>query len=317
MRRTILIYIFLGVLISGGGNACADEKIYDSIVSIEPYQASIGDLIRYTATLTYPKAYEVVTPIDLSENPDIRILNEHTETIVNDDGTITQINTIAFSVFAIGDISIHVPPVVLKKMDSEEIHLINLSPHVVTIRTVLDEAKDYFLYDIDTIVTIPNNRTLLINSIAAGVVLLAVFLIFFERKVRYARQNSKKAAQLSPSQKAYKSFEELMQSKTLLEGRTKELYSTISSILKKYINDRYSRDLSENTTAEIRTAMLVFIDDISASRTLMDIFDECDMVKFAKYRPTHEIIMVSIKKSKQFIDITKAEPNLVTLSEAT
>jgi len=137
-------------------------------------------------------------------------------------------------------------------------------------------------------------------------ILLAVGIWYFLK-----RKKQKKAPELSPRPAHEIALErlDLLRKKNLAEkGMIKEFYVELSDIVRRYIEARFSFRAPEMTTEEflfiLRHASVLS----DKEKELLKVFlMHCDMVKFAKYRPTAVEIEQSLKSAEDFIVRTKKE----------
>jgi len=97
----------------------------------------------------------------------------------------------------------------------------------------------------------------------------------------------------------------LENSMLISEGRIKEFYIIISEIIRKYIHNRWTISTMERTTEEIlHDIKLLNLVDIIYN-LFKNFFGDCDIVKFAKYKPTAAELKSIIPKAKELINLTK------------
>ena len=109
-----------------------------------------------------------------------------------------------------------------------------------------------------------------------------------------------------PHEIAYARLKELVDMDLIAQGKLDEFYVRLSDIIRRYIEDRFGLHAPEMTTEE-------FLAEARSGETLArkdtGLLDEflghCDLVKFAKHRPTDEEIRKGFESAKAFIAGTK------------
>ncbi len=143
--------------------------------------------------------------------------------------------------------------------------------------------------------------------IIAGVLVVAVLaaLIYYLLK--------KRKTKLPPPPRAheiaYESLQKLQEKNLDKAGLIKEYFTELSSIVRVYIEHRFTLKAPEMTTVE-------FLEMVKNSRQLSEahksllkeFLNRSDMVKFAKYGPTTDEIENSFIAAKNFIDETRETP---------
>jgi hypothetical protein len=93
-----------------------------------------------------------------------------------------------------------------------------------------------------------------------------------------------------------------------------EFYVRVSTILRRYIEWRFGLRAPEQTTEEFLVAALATGGLIVAHRDLLEAFlQHCDLVKFARYRPTPDAMEDTFESAKTFVEHTADVHVLVTV----
>lgn len=118
------------------------------------------------------------------------------------------------------------------------------------------------------------------------------------------------APPLPPWEIAYQRLRELDERRLPQAGRTTVYYVELSSILRHYIEDRFTVHAPEQTTPEFLAEVSIkhiFSDD--QQRMLATFLRHCDRVKFARYEPSVEEMDRSFADVLRFVDETKPRPD--------
>jgi ribosomal protein S3AE len=95
--------------------------------------------------------------------------------------------------------------------------------------------------------------------------------------------------------------------KLIEKSLIKEYYIRLSDIIRTYIENRYRIFAMDRTTWELFQEMKSKkIERLHADK-INNFLEECDMVKFAKYTPSHKEIEEIYKKAEEIINITTSE----------
>lgn len=145
-----------------------------------------------------------------------------------------------------------------------------------------------------------------ISLAAILVIIIAIWLIR-----RYARKQPEvviaEAPKVPPHIIALGKLEQLKGEKLWQEGKIKLYYSSLTDILREYIENRFRIPALEQTTDEILYGFRnVAIDDISKMK-LKQVLALADLVKFAKEQPVGTENEQSIENVYDFVNGTKQE----------
>lgn len=144
-----------------------------------------------------------------------------------------------------------------------------------------------------------------------GLIILALIIwaIIYDIRHRKPRRQSvvKPQPKLPPHVVAIKALEELGHRKLWQNGKHKQYYTSLASILKVYIDGRWDIGALDKTTGEV-IAALRDIDMPRESRSdLIDILQTADLVKFAKALPEAEENEANYTRAYYFVENTKQQ----------
>jgi len=288
------------------------EKRYDGPVpsitaSVDRDRISVGDRIAYRVRSVVDKE----TPSLLKEyqgsigpftilNSDIR------ESVTGGRRIIDCLYTI--TAFTTGHQVIE-PPVLEYGEDGKE--RLAASPIEIEVYSVLGENPE--LKDIKGPVDLeaPAGAYLLIGL---AVVVAAAVLIFFYLRRREREKAPAPEIVVPPHELAYRELERIRAMNLIAMGKIKEYFTGVSDVLRKYLEGAFSVSAPEMTTEE-------FLDAAAASgvltlghrELLRDFLNQCDLVKFARYRATKEEADSVYAAARRFVDETA--PADVTMDE--
>lgn len=157
---------------------------------------------------------------------------------------------------------------------------------------IFAEIKDYAIY----------------GAIILIILALAIWLLVWYIKNKWQPKDRvvKPAPKLPPHVLAIKALEELKNRKLWQEGKHKLYYSTLTEILRVYIDGRWDIGALEMTTDEIITALRDVELPHQSRSSLIAILRTADMVKFAKAIPDAEDNEQAFTDAYYFVENTKS-----------
>lgn len=156
---------------------------------------------------------------------------------------------------------------------------------------VFAEIRDYAIYGA------------LIAIVLALVLWLVFNLVQRFRERRAAFEPS--VPKLPPHVVANKALVELSHRKLWQNGKFKQYYTALASILRVYISERWSIGALEMTTDEIISALLDVDMPVASRSDLVAVLRTADMVKFAKAEPDAEENEAAYTRAYYFVENTK------------
>jgi len=92
------------------------------------------------------------------------------------------------------------------------------------------------------------------------------------------------------------------------KGRHQEHFFLVSEIIREYMENRYGVMALERTTHELKSQFTGDIADNETRRRLFKVLDACDMVKFARFKPTAAHAGESISMAVEWVEMTSEKP---------
>ena len=113
---------------------------------------------------------------------------------------------------------------------------------------------------------------------------------------------------------ALAALEHLQRQDLMRQARIEEFYVRLSTILRRYVELRFGLRAPEQTTEEFLVSALATGGLIAAHRDLLEMFlQHCDLVKFARHRPTPGAMEETFESAKTFVEHTADMHVLVTV----
>lgn len=269
--------------------------------SLEPSHATIGDLVQYKVTVTYPKNFKIVSPIKARpKGLQIRSAVDVPETKAGKNFRIEKIYTL--TAFDTG--TFEMPPVTIEYLDgNSQPGTASSKPTKLTIKSVLGKVNEKTdIRDIKGVVDIQARYEKYLKFLytAAAILLVGGLILFIRKKLK------KKPADvrylLSPHEEALKSLGELKYSGLIEKDRIKLFYFKLTDILRHYFERVYGFGTEELTTQELMQEISrVSVSDELRAR-IVRFFEDCDLVKFANMKPIREEINTDFDRSEDIVN---------------
>lgn len=278
-----------------------------AIIKLEKKEISVGDPIKVEIVVEAPAGTTIHWPdlmVLLPEFPvsQIELKRESTEK-----GIDREQCSFYITAYKVGRLDFPALPIRFEWKESAGV--VETDPEQITVESVL-KGEDEKLADIKGPVKIPFDVWPLVKWILFFlIIILAGAVLFFWIRKRRAKEKIIPAEDIfkgiPPHEWAYSKLDQLLGQRLLEKGHYKEFYVAFSEILKHYLEGRYRVETMERTTQEILDSLMRAQIQHSLCREVLAILEECDYVKFAKYKPAHEQSKESIQKIYEFIDKTK------------
>ncbi|MGQ0829668.1 MAG: hypothetical protein ACT4ON_14870 [Bacteroidota bacterium] len=144
---------------------------------------------------------------------------------------------------------------------------------------------------------------------ALAAILLIILMIIL---IRHAQKSKplpfvKETPKIPAHIIAFEKLEKLKNEKLWQEGKIKQYYSTLTDILREYIENRFKIQALEQTTDEILYGFRNVAIDEESKNKLKQVLILADLVKFAKEQPLANENELSMANSYDFVNGTKRE----------
>ena len=136
-----------------------------------------------------------------------------------------------------------------------------------------------------------------------------IYVYILYRKNKIVNPFKQTVVKLSPYEVAIKGLNDLKQQNLCSTGQEKEYYTTLTDILRVYLQDRFAINAVEMTTTQITAALNVNPETKSHKQMIRQILEVADFVKFAKVRPMPEDNVRSFNYALQFVEDKKVIPH--------
>lgn len=144
---------------------------------------------------------------------------------------------------------------------------------------------------------------------ALGILALIIAIILFVW-YRKKKQNAvtKVKTPLDAHGEALEKLKQIEKQKLWQNEQTKEYYLAISETVRTYLEDRFKVNALESTTDEILETIPNVQAVKSLNNKLKDLLQQCDLAKYAKFKPSAEENNRLMKSAQDFVLHTKPKP---------
>ena len=302
------------------GTAAAQEDILSKVrisLNVEPPNMSFGDEVTFTLDVTYPNDYRVVIqrlPANSSWGQFEVREQSKAQTVVNDDGTKTTSQMIRAVVYGRGTIRTPDLPISVTGPDGT-VEQASPLPQELIVGSVLP-GPDAELEDIRQQADIstpiwddPVARTSTLLIVLAGLLAGAVFAAYLIRR-RLQGAPMPVLDTRTPWEIAIDELDRIERLDLPEDGRFKEHYTLVADTMRVYVQAMYLRDVSpvdaiDMTTDEIRTALRRSSLNYDDAKLVLDLLQEADLVKFAKYTPAVSQAYEASGQARYIVEVTR------------
>lgn len=304
MKRTIALTAFLSCFfLLEGQNITVTSRPDTSAIYI-------GDQIHFKVTASLPGKSEVTlsAATDTLSGKIIILGKPERDTLTMADGRRAIIDDYLITSFEAGTYT--VPPFYAEIASGDTVQRFysDYSKLVVSRPEITPADTTDVIFDI----VAPRKAPLKFRDILPWIIMAGMIALIAWLLVRYLPRNPikrlmKPAPPAEPSHLiALRELGRLREEQLWQKGETKEYYSRLSEILRRYIDNRFGISSPELTTDEtVRMLQRAAVLQPSEMSVIKEILSVSDMVKFAKYLPKEEINEGSFSSSVKFVEITK------------
>jgi len=297
MKKLFFIFIFIS------------NFLFSQTAILDTNTILIGDQIKLIISVELDLNEECNWPEftdSVYEKVEIISKSDLKETETEDSKIISQ--EIILTCFDSG--SYYLPPIVFNENKKTEGLLLNVNTIVINDSSSMMDITDTKIgtkddYTAEEIMEKRKRFWIMIAWIIG--ILLLLFLIYYLIK-KYKKGESlitKRKIVIPPHITALNKLQNLNKKKLWQKGELKEYYSELSLILREYTENRFNFQALELPTSDIIRNLTQLDSDLLSK--LEFVLQKADNIKYAKGLSLNEENKESMKKSKEFIQLTKIE----------
>lgn len=268
---------------------------------VYPDSLSIGDIITYTIVLPQGTLYQsLIFPDSSAFGKDLELLDRKLFR------TSSQTDSIQYSLQFFGTSDLSLDKISIGLVNDEEVTTVNLPLVTIPFKTLLT-GEDPQLRPIKDIYAFA------INWLPYLLLLLLLIVIGWVL-VRYMRHYLKPKSQPEPIEIDIfenpldfleKKLLSLRSEASLIERDFKPFYTLLGDTLREYLEEVHTLQAMEMTTRELQREMSRRMVDPDLARQTGVVLKVADMVKFAKYEPSVDQALDSIREAEKFLQIAR------------
>jgi len=287
--------------------AAADSVSIKS--SVDKPRITIGDKITYSLSVIHDAKLNVKLPDIASSLASFEIKDYETDKPKRKGGKLIRSYSYVITTFTTGEYRIEPSTVTFTNEKGEEKEIAS-SPITIFVESVKPSESDRDdIRDIKEPLSIA--RSPLFYLLGFGLPLLVAAggaAYYFTRRKGEGGFFAEKEKSKLPDELAYERLMRLKEMNLCEKGEIKQHYIILAEIIRKYMEAIYDIPVLDRTTCELCQELNRINADRRHVRVIKDFLDECDMVKFAKYRPAKDTVETDLEAGKKIVDITRPLP---------
>lgn len=302
MKHKIFL-MFLGFILIGTVLAQAETGVRVK-ANVLPMKATMGDEITLLLRVETPEGFVVFAPSAKSRVEPFELKGITALPPIQKETQSVQAFKLTLTAFDLGELTI--PPLVLNFKDtSSRVGSIASDPVKIKIVSAANHPKEKD--DIRPIKGPISFDLSVIKSIILGVIALLLSALLAVKIIlrRHGRLPLDPESLKPAHERVLLELKRLNEKNFLSAGKTKEHYSELSDILRRYLERRFSVEALEYTTSEILKALKAKDLDTDVGKKMKEVLDQADLVKFAKFSPPRLVADALEKDLIQVVDSTK------------
>lgn len=284
----------------------------DVSLDVDKKEITLADRLNFKITVTADEEFEFELPGFGDKLEQFGIVDYHiTQPRLLENNRTRVTRSYVLEPFLSGDYKIPPMKITFRAKGKKETkpHEIETEEITIKVTSLLPETKkDLKLHDIKPPVELPGSPYIWIwtGAVTAAVIVIIIVVLLVRKFFR--KKEEDRIRRIPAHEHAYMSLEALVAENLLEKGAIKLFYQKISTILRRYIEDRFGLHAPEQTTEE-------FLAGIDAGDSLPEKYNpllraflvHCDLVKFAEYKPTTDDIRKTFDSCKAFIAETRKQ----------
>ncbi len=325
IQLTLLLYSLVHICAAGpdigaatGEIQSATQKILASLypeveTSVDRNEILIGDVFNLSITITHDPSVRILEKgknFNLGQFEIKDIVPGKVEKLPN--GKIHRTDVYKLSTYFTGEFVI--PPFDIRfQTEDGRTGSFYTSPITINVRSLTpEESENLDIRDIKNPVLLEGQSRMPYVLAGAGILLLlAVLALWLWRRYKKRGKPVEETPPVPPHEWAYRELQSLRERHDLIEERRyKEFAILLSDIIRIYIQGRWGILAIDYTTEEILNELEDLQMDEEIYGSFQRFFEDCDLIKFAKYETTPEAASQMIDEAENLVDKTKDESML-------
>ncbi|MGH9426951.1 MAG: hypothetical protein ACRD2L_11700 [Terriglobia bacterium] len=283
-------------------SALSQETKAQLKTSVDATTVTIGDLVTVKLSVKHPEILKIAFPPVGTGLAEWTVRSSKQRPFSKlPDGNIEDSLELQLAVYKTGDFEVPALNVEVVKA-SGEIEVLASEPIKVVVQSVLTGKQDT-LKDLKPQTELEADYKPFLFLLAA--LASAVYLVY--RVIQFFKESNKAPV---PKPEGIRSAEEiareaiarLLARKLVEQGQFKQFYLELSEIIKRFLGSRLGVHSLERTTEEFTRDLRAVSVPSAQHGMIREFLEDCDLVKFAKYRPGRDEVEQIIARSCAMID---------------
>ncbi len=277
-------------------------------ISVDATTITVGDVLTVKLEVKHPESQKLAFPAFGPALGEWSVLGSSRLPVKTLQGGIAEeVLELQLSIYKTGDVVVPAFELELVKTNGEKGKLAS-EPVQIKVQSVLTGNADT-LKDVKPQAEIAADYKPLFFFLAA--LGSAAYLLY--RLVQYLKRRKETQPPLpqdlrSPEEIARQAIEQLIAKKLVERGLLKQFYLELSEIMKRFLGAKLGILSLERTTEEFTRDLRSTSVPAVQYRMIREFLEECDLVKFAKYRPANEEVQQILARSREMVESVSAPP---------
>jgi hypothetical protein len=285
--------------------------------SVDATAVTIGDVVTVKLSVKHPEILKIAfPPVGTSLGEWTVRSSKQLASSKLPDGNIEDGLELQLAAYKTGDFEIPALSIEAVKVNGEK-EVLASEPVKVAVQSVLTGKQDS-LKDLKPQAELEADYKpflFLLAALASAVYLVYRLFQFFKNRKKTPVPMPQR---IRPAEEvAREAIERLLARKLVEQGQFKQFYLELSEIIKRFLGSKLGVHSLERTTEEFTRDLRAVSVPSAQYRMIREFLEDCDLVKFAKYRPgTAEVEEIIVRSRRMIDDMAKesAKPQEVEVA---
>jgi len=270
--------------------------------SVHATTVTIGDVVTVRLSVKHPETLRIAfSPVGTALGEWMVRSSKPLPPTKLADGNVENTLELQLAAYKTGDFEVPALSVEVVKTNGEKEVLVS-EPVKLTVQSVLTGNQDT-LKDLKPQAELKADYKpflFLLAALASFAYLVYRLIQFFKKRKRAPVPRPERIR--SAEEIAREAIERLLARKLVEQGHLKEFYLDLSEIVKRFLGSKLGVHSLERTTEEFTRDLRATSLASAQYRMIREFLEDCDLVKFAKYRPGADEVEQIIVRSRNMID---------------
>jgi hypothetical protein len=288
-------------VVAPGDVLAAPQPAAQLKASVNATAITIGDVLTLRIEVKHPESLKIAFPQAGASLDQWSVRGSNRWTSGAESGLIRDVLELQLTIYKTGEFEIPSLGVETVTADGQKA-ILSSEPIKIKVESVLDGKQDT-LKDVKPQTEIPANYKPFLFFLAA----LGSLAYLIYRLIRHLKNRQRALPRIprdmrTPEEVAHDAIRQLLARKLIDQGLFKEFYLELSEIMKRFLGVKLVIPSLERTTEEFTRDLRATALPPEQYRMVRHFLEDCDLVKFAKYRPGAEEVERIVVRSQEIID---------------